>query len=298
MESVCRACLRSPNKLLPLSDNYSLVQKIESISSIQISANEYYPSAICEECVNNVNKFFCFRKVIINSDKELKERYATLKRTNFTTKPRTKEKEANKSYSAVKEESELDQHEDILKEDENSFEDIEDVEIDDSAKDNENDLTDSNVDSIKKSIAKLKVSKCDECNLTFTSRLKLYNHRRNVHIAPGVCNICGLVVRADNLKRHVQMHSEGPVACKICDKVFKNPESLRGHLLIHKGLLFTCEICGKTSRVKSEHHRHMKTHIDPEARKIMCTVCGKRVRDLKKAYTKSYRGTSTYLFLL
>lgn len=116
------------------------------------------------------------------------------------------------------------------------------------------------LNDIKNTIAHLKTSKCNECSLTFTSRIKLYNHRRSVHMPPGVCNICGIVMRTDNLKRHVQMHSEGPATCKVCGKEFKNPESLRGHTLIHKGIVYTCEICGKTSRVKSEHHRHVKTH--------------------------------------
>lgn len=121
-------------------------------------------------------------------------------------------------------------------------------------------IIEPNLNDIKNSIAHLKRSKCSECNLTFSSRIKLNNHRRSVHMAPGVCNICGIVMRTDNLKRHVQMHSEGPVKCNICGKIFKNPESLRGHTLIHKGITYTCGICGKTSRVKSEHHRHLKTH--------------------------------------
>ncbi|XP_018577666.1 zinc finger protein 568-like [Anoplophora glabripennis] len=286
MENVCRTCLRSSDKLLPLIGDENLVQKIEFISSIQIFANDYYPPTICEECVINVNKFFCFRKVIINSDIELRERYDTLKRTNFTSKPRTKEKEKHPT-SAVKRETEM--NESDVEDTGDLYEDSDNADIAREHEIKEVILKEPSLNDIKNTIAHLKRSKCNECSLTFSSRIKLYNHRRSIHMAPGVCNICGIVMRTDNLKRHVQMHLEGPVTCNVCGKVFKNPESLRGHTLIHKGIIYTCQICGKTSRVKSEHHRHVKTHTDPEARKVMCTLCGKRVRDLKK-HTQSHTG--------
>ncbi|KAJ8919349.1 hypothetical protein NQ315_003934 [Exocentrus adspersus] len=295
MENVCRACLRSSEKLLPLTSE-GLVQKIEIISSIQVLANDYYPSTICEECADNVNKFFCFRKVIINSDIELRERYETLKRTNFTTKPRTKERD--RQY-AVKNEPELKECSMLPEDSRDLYEDSEEISMANERDNKTIFLTGQpSLDDIKNTIAHLKLSKCNECGLTFTSRIKLYNHKRTVHIAPGVCNICGIVMRTDNLPRHVKMHSEGPATCKICGKVFKNPESLRGHLLIHKGIIYTCHICGKTARVKSEHHRHIKTHTDPEARKVMCTLCGKRVRDLKKAHAVTHWGTSAQVYLL
>ncbi|KAJ8949701.1 hypothetical protein NQ318_013566, partial [Aromia moschata] len=250
MDNVCRTCLRTPNKLLPLRVDDSILHKIECISSIQLVFNEYYPSSICEECIDNVNKFFCFQKVITSNDRDLQQRYDTLKKTNYISKPRSKVKEPDEEDYEVKEELDLE----------------DDDRDDDNLKIAEDILTLSIIyklrtaRTIRPSQTDYSQIKCDECNLTFPSRVKLYNHKRTCHTAPGICNICGLVVRADNLNRHVQMHSEEPVTCKICKKVFKNPESLRGHSLIHKGLVFTCEYCGKTSRVKSEHHRHLKTH--------------------------------------
>lgn len=101
---------------------------------------------------------------------------------------------------------------------------------------------------------------CSDCNVVFPSSADLWKHKRKNHVKPGICNICGVVVRADNLKKHVRIHYQDSVSCKICNKKYKNAESLRSHLLIHKGLEFKCDICGKVSAVKSEHHRHMKSH--------------------------------------
>lgn len=108
---------------------------------------------------------------------------------------------------------------------------------------------------------KSKYSKtCAECNITFLTSTELWKHKRKNHVKPGICNICGVIVRADNLKKHVRIHYQDAVTCKICSKKYKNAESLRSHLLIHKGLEFKCDICGKVSAVKSEHHRHVKSH--------------------------------------
>lgn len=106
---------------------------------------------------------------------------------------------------------------------------------------------------------KTKVYECKECNKEFSSRFKMFNHRK-LHTSKGVCNICGMVIRIDNLKRHILLHSETPVTCEVCGKIFKNSESLRSHKRIHMGITFTCEFCGRCFRVKSEYTRHLKAH--------------------------------------
>jgi hypothetical protein len=253
------------------------------VCPFQVIEDDHYPSNICQECVTNVNTLYNFRKVIINSDKELRERNATLERT------KSKQTEKN---------AEIELCEPLVKNEDGETTVLNNV---DSSLDHASDsdhtsekIETSIVKSVKKAIAVMKMCKCNVCDKTFPSRFKLYNHRRTEHVAPGVCNVCGMIVRSDNLKRHVQLHLEAPVECKHCGKVFKNSESLRGHLLIHRGVIFTCEVCGKTFKVKAEYKRHLKSHIDPEIGKVMCTICGKRVRDLKK-HMHSHTGERPYL---
>ncbi|EFA02218.1 zinc finger protein 69 homolog B [Tribolium castaneum] len=273
MENVCRTCLRVPDNLTPLYSNQGLIEKIEAISSIQIIRGKEYPSSICQECVLNVNTLYNFRKVIINSDRELKERSLF----NERLKPARRNSE-----TAIKtEELKPKLNETVQSENESvcSFDEL-----------NPNNVK----ETVKGAIAVMKMCKCNVCDKTFPSRFKLYNHKRTEHVAPGVCNVCGMIVRSDNLKRHVQLHLETPVECKHCGKVFKNSESLRGHMLIHRGIIYTCEICEKTFKVKAEYKRHLKTHIDPEIGKVMCTICGKRVRDMKK-HMHSHTGERPYM---
>lgn len=202
------------------------------------------PVTVCEECVENINRFFCFRKIIINSDRELRERYENLQNNLFKISKDEHNCDTLESFDHFEGSTEFDNT------------DQEDIYI-------KTENTENVVKTPRKKCAKRKPPKvptCIDCNVTFTSRLKLESHRRSSHCVPGICNICGVVVRTDNLKKHILTHSSDSVSCKICGKTLKNAESLRGHLLIHRGLTYTCEICGKVSRVKGEHSRHMKTH--------------------------------------
>lgn len=173
--------------------------------------------------------------MIINTDKELKERFNNCSKTN-----QVKEEITYNSEDLYFDEIDNDQNDDSFDEEDESDDPL------------------CNPSRCKKKSKGPKT--CLECNITFTSGTELWKHKRKNHVKPGICNICGVVVRADNLKKHVRIHFQGTVACKICNKKYKNSESLRSHLLIHKGLEFKCDICGKVSSVKSEHHRHIKSH--------------------------------------
>ncbi|XP_045479109.1 zinc finger and BTB domain-containing protein 24-like [Harmonia axyridis] len=296
MESICRTCLRTQESLSSLFDQEDLIMRIKDISSVQLTDIYGYPTKICEECLSNVNRLYNFRKVIQNSELELRERFAAEERDKSTIKDKKSQKhrekiefdeEDEKPLIYIKTELEHATEADNTR-DENDWSPDPDITNDDY-----NSEEDSNpklfgevnlreAEDCSRLLMPVKKCYCKECGIEFSSRFKLYNHRRTNHVVPGVCSICGIIVRADNLRRHVQLHSEGPASCHHCGKVFKNSESLRGHLLIHRGHIFTCEKCGKTSKVRAEHRRHMKTHADPEIGKMMCNICGKKVRDLKK----------------
>lgn len=215
-------------------------------------------------------------------------RLETLKKTNYTSKPRSRVKKSQ--IQTDKESHELD-----IKIEHNDSHSQNDMDLSDSEDIPEEDFT------VIKALAMKKIFKCRECKQIFGSRFKLFNHRRTEHMTRGVCNICGRVVRSDNLKKHINLHSDGPCTCKECGKTFKNSESLRTHKFIHSENNYTCEICGKSFKLKSEHTRHLKKHegryslytvenefilhvclLDPDFRKVACSLCGKKVYELRK----------------
>lgn len=211
----------------------------------------------------NVNTLYNFRKVIINNDKELRERSAALELGRGNV---------NEDNSAM-----------FNYEDKRRNEDIFVPEI-----------RDPKFSSIEKDVlAKIKTSKCNICDETFASKYKLSQHKRKVHVQSGMCNVCGMLIRNDNLKRHVAVHLAGPAECNECGKVLKNFESLRTHKKIHKGDIFTCEICGKIFKIKSDYSRHFRSHANPELRKKKCNVCGKSVRGMKR-HMYSHTGDKPY----
>ncbi|CAH0559971.1 unnamed protein product [Brassicogethes aeneus] len=443
MGDICRTCLRTQDYLLDLYENRELIFKIESIVSIEIQEEPFFPSKICYECVGNITNSFNFNKVLINSFNELNKRYEIHQKT------KAGEEECNENIKVepvdFKQENAILDHTDIIKDEadnteiehkeikstepikcnvclktfkkleslryhrqrhsgkiftcelcgqcfnvkrsyikhvkthavvyktpilemnrevekenkaniikiepilqpnyiissedpiDNSINGLNEqyqikaeekgvkeeskanikVEPDDTLSSenfkNENtaildagvikvepddflsdgDLKQENdalLDDIDYSFNERKTVKvepilmpdytaykkkklfdCNECQKTFTSKHKYQTHIRE-HTSKGACNICGMVLRSDNLKRHIRLHSEEPIECNICSKILKNSESLRIHKRIHLGIKFKCDICGKCFKVKTEHSRHVKTHTDPEILKYKCKV--------------------------
>lgn len=105
-----------------------------------------------------------------------------------------------------------------------------------------------------------KVYKCQKCEFSCTEILKWQSHKRNYHITPGICNICGKSMRRENVSTHIKSHSSPPVPCKICGRIFKNSESLRTHMVVHSGVKNICTICGKIFAYKSCLRRHMRIY--------------------------------------
>ncbi|ENN81024.1 hypothetical protein HUJ04_009687 [Dendroctonus ponderosae] len=281
LENVCRTCLRVPqNPKMLFEDKTELVKKIEALSAVVIEETEELPKHICEECVQNINNYYNFRKVIINTDLDLRTRLNTLKATKYTFKPRSKMKHCEivtdffEDSVDIKPEEDMEFAEDDIK--------IVDHDLEKSIDANDSEYMPKQDLDMLKDLATKRIFKCRQCKKIFDSKFKLYNHRRTEHQTPGVCNICGAVVRADNLSKHIKLHSETPVTCKECGKTVKNSESLRSHKLLHSENSFTCEICGRNFKLKGEHTRHLRRHGDPDFRKVACLLCGKKVHELKK----------------
>lgn len=75
-----------------------------------------------------------------------------------------------------------------------------------------------------------------------------------------MCTVCGKSISAYNFKKHMIIHTGETIKCKICGKVVKNEESLRGHMVMHKKQENICHICGKTFQYKGEYKNHVYQH--------------------------------------
>ena len=78
-------------------------------------------------------------------------------------------------------------------------------------------------------------------------------------------------------------------ACTICNKRFRNKESLMVHRNIHSEA-HKCKHCGKGFACRSKLHTHLTTH-EPYL-KIPCTLCNKAFggrSELNRHYTVAHR---------
>ncbi|XP_066252604.1 zinc finger protein 664-like [Euwallacea similis] len=284
-QNVCRTCLQTPKsaKIKNIFEEAKhLLGKIEAISSVVIEENSELPNQICEECITNITHFYNFRKVIINTDLDLKARLENLKQTNYAFKPRNNTN-GNINFKT----------ENLIDEIDIKVEDL-DPEFDAPVQGEDQEL----LLPVKEDSGNgpKGIYQCTKCELQFDTRVRLKRHKKSAHITAGICNICGKVVRSDNLSKHVRMHSEDPVKCPECGRGFKNNESMRSHKLLHKNKDgYTCEFCGKSFKRKQGHTKHLKLHKDRNDMKITCSQCGKSVYDIKRHIMETHTGRKPYI---
>ncbi|KAJ8922749.1 hypothetical protein NQ315_007784 [Exocentrus adspersus] len=120
-----------------------------------------------------------------------------------------------------------------------------------------------------------KTYKCEICNITFPDK-STYSTHSGKH-KKTKCEMCGIVIRSDNFKKHLMLHNSGPSTCDICGAICKNIESLRGHIFYqHKSSAneYVCEECGKHFRIKYKFELHKKKE-HTGVRNFKCETCGK-----------------------
>ncbi|KAK7505629.1 hypothetical protein BaRGS_00002900 [Batillaria attramentaria] len=109
---------------------------------------------------------------------------------------------------------------------------------------------------------------CNVCSLTFSTKSKMYNHKRQHEDKSYTCHICGYKTRfKSNLNTHISTHTDvRPFQCEICQKTFKLKSALRNHSNLHGGdaAQFKCDICGKGLTRKRHLAYHYKV-MHPEA---------------------------------
>ncbi|KAF2905147.1 hypothetical protein ILUMI_01022 [Ignelater luminosus] len=309
MDNVCRTCLRSSKELLPLFGDMKLPYKIKTISSVEISADDNLPNKVCAECIVNINLSYNFRRVIVNSDKELRDRYVFKQEEQYKNEANDtggesdlyktsfiKSEKASSVFDYNGEENDIQPVDILLKN--NKFE----IELSNdliTVTDDINSQEKTNVNVFKESKSNIsnvknKLYKCDKCNYESSECKKYKGHLQNHSMK--MCTICGKFISALNLKKHITIHTGSPVKCKECGKVCKNSESLRGHVVIHKGINRKCKICEEIYTERAAYVAHMKTHKSEEEKSVRCPLCNKRLygkRGLQK-HIRSHTGERPY----
>jgi hypothetical protein len=114
---------------------------------------------------------------------------------------------------------------------------------------------------------------CDFDGKTYTSKPRLYGHMIACHHVASKCKICGIVVK--DMKQHIKLvHrvKKITVACKICNKTYKNEFLLARHLVTHNKQ-FECRICNRRYATAYELKIHLKIHNN--LREFECKICFK-----------------------
>ncbi|KAF5275553.1 hypothetical protein FQR65_LT04156 [Abscondita terminalis] len=310
---LCRLCLKkSPFTFSLFTGNIS--EKIESLASIKIVKGDKLPQTCCESCMANVYSAYKFQQCIIQSNNTLLEQYEI--------KPG--EIKVEEVYIALEEEEEenvdlIDNYDSIdsyhpndnnaseitdvvmLEEKDNGYElkfENEQVnEVSDSASSNDKVEEKKVVEDIGKKNDDKSAMDCTECGLNFTSK-KLFQQHRAKHRVDN-CPFCFVVMRRDNLKKHMQIHVESPEVCEICGKVAKNKESLRGHInYLHKKKAKTkCDYCEKEFKSTHHYNTHVR-NVHLGIRNHQCHICGKKFfanHDLNKHINMTHKRARPYI---
>ncbi|CRK95899.1 CLUMA_CG009345, isoform A [Clunio marinus] len=129
----------------------------------------------------------------------------------------------------------------------------------------------------------IKPYECDICGKKFCKSYLAFH--MNMHIGlehqkkDFHCQICGSsFFFRSGLKAHIRNVHEKKLTCLLCEKTFKNKESLKDHKLLPHNL--PCDICGKRFPTKHSLQIHQNMH---EERNFACDI----LRCLKKFKTKS-----------
>ncbi|XP_055306531.1 zinc finger protein 135-like [Sitodiplosis mosellana] len=135
------------------------------------------------------------------------------------------------------------------------------------------------------------------------------------------CDICDMTFsHVVNVRRHkIYFHSQpGTHLCRICTKIFANPEALAEHRIgcyekkkirldnpkIHIGKSFECYVCRRVAPSRRKLYSHMRNmHVSKKAedthgvKNFVCTWCGKVFSReyLLKQHENSHTGLRPYV---
>lgn len=234
---------------------------------LQVILESNYPSAICEECITNINNFFNFRKVVINNDADIRDRVEAIKNSTCNNSDVLEPVETEEEQITIEIAPEVPNNEQQASSEENSKKsdstpsEISKTICNNNKRNSNKKLRTRNETRRKRyqCLSKNRGYYCSKCNFYSDDKTAIKKHKTSAHVALGICNICGKSMRSDNLGKHIRNHY-GNHICPECGKKCNHYEALRAHLYEHKGTKLPCEICGKTFFYHGDLNRHVKKH--------------------------------------
>ncbi|KAH9523264.1 hypothetical protein Btru_066229, partial [Bulinus truncatus] len=121
---------------------------------------------------------------------------------------------------------------------------------------------------------------CPVCSKRFTQEYLLKKHQQRVHVErkPCICVLCNKSFKnSDSIRNHLQRHiilKPKAFTCQACHKSFTENYLLKNHQLIHAfEKKYRCDICDKSFRTKYSQDLHSTIHS--ENRNYQCSLCDK-----------------------
>lgn len=252
----------------------------------QCTEDDGLPAQLCNKCLLLASKAYAFRQQCLDADCMLREDYilidepadaesvAAIKATPATnTSPRinkvlvsVQKSDDNSikilSISEGTMEEHLDDNDDsnnpdniddgltyVLMETDNEYEDVEHIEIDEAAMNDEDDTNEETVEEVTETAEAAEAA-------AKTSRKK--GRRQDFK-----CGECDKVLsNYGSFKYHMQLHSDNtPFKCGQCGAAFKTKNAYDGHMISHDANNpHTCDQCGKKYRQAASLQNHMRSH--------------------------------------
>ncbi|KAB0796135.1 hypothetical protein PPYR_07517 [Photinus pyralis] len=302
---LCRLCLKNSELCVSLFTG-GILNKIESLTSIKIAKGDNLPQTCCESCAANVYSSYKFQQTIIKANETLLSLTSDNLQFLVDTEGLQMKQEIKEEASSGEERFDDDLNSNSSRA--SSTLEISDLVMLDYKKDESEDNTKDILENCDEIIYDLDDSQvgevssesedfeCLQCGAKFSSKKSLQQHMAKHKVDS--CPFCQVVMRRDNLKKHIQIHTDSPEVCEICGKLAKNKESLRGHMnYAHKKKAkIKCKECGKEFKSTHHYNTHFR-NVHLGIRNHQCDICGKKFfsnYDLNKHITMTHKKARPY----
>ncbi|KAH8369264.1 hypothetical protein KR009_006080 [Drosophila setifemur] len=289
MLTVCRTCLQDGEAhMVPIFENegekdkegFSLGEKIESFSGIQINCAEDLPKRICLKCKAFLILALKFRQICQRSDEFLRDyviRDAIQEDIVEVTASSQQKPPATEQYDQLEVEvldGEVWATEELIEETVPPAPVL--AHTSNSPPSSKEIALVLAVETVS-SPATGKLYVCEVCGNGYPRKSTLDTHmRRHNNDRPFECEICHKRFHVNyQLVRHIRQHTGAkPYTCQYCQRNFADRTSLVKHERTHRNERpYTCQTCGKTFTYASVLKVHYKTHTGEKPH--ICQLCGK-----------------------